>query len=372
MTRGLYAGYRRVNLNTQIDDMFLKSDIYPDNRLFRIRPADMDAHVSWLPTINEKMNEGSNYFVEIGYNGNGNIEASVDKPDGWGICDPGPIDYDSITPTSLEFKKPLGTGKNFWPTTPAKYSYTDECLNLDELSVWFRNSENRDKFAHMSHTFTHMELNNATYDDALKEISFNVGWLKQMGFDSAPHYTGKGLIPPAITGLHNGDVYRAWVDNGLTSCVGDNTRPPLRNQQNEHHPYITTMDADGFDGFQVNPRWSTRIYFNCDTAACTTQEWVDTSGGVGDFYDLLEAEKDDRMRQFFGLYREPFMFHQANLRQIDVGDTVINGDSAKLSIFQAWVEAVVQEFTRLVDWPLLTLKHDDVCNLFSKPSCCSN
>jgi hypothetical protein len=146
----------------------------------------------------------------------------------------------------------------------------------------------------------------------------------------------------------------------LVSCVGDNSRPVLVNQQNPHYPYVTSLDADGFAGFQVNPRWPTRIYHNCDTAACTTQEWIDTSAGVGDFNDLLAAEKADTTRHLLGLHRDPYMFHQANLRQVDMPNTVINGVSAKLSIFQAWVETVVQEFVRLVDWPILTLKHQDV------------
>jgi len=32
---------------------------------------------------------------------------------------------------------------------------------------------NRNAFAHVSHTFTHLNLNNATYSDAAKEIKFN-------------------------------------------------------------------------------------------------------------------------------------------------------------------------------------------------------
>jgi hypothetical protein len=49
-------------------------------------------------------------------------------------------------------------------------------------------------------------------------------------------------------------VLRAWTDKGLTHCVGDNTRPPLRNQQNYMWPYTTTAAADGFKGFTVVPR----------------------------------------------------------------------------------------------------------------------
>lgn len=43
-------------------------------------------------------------------------------------------------------------------------------------------------------------------------------------------FSPKGLIPPAITGLHNGDAIRAWHDAGIIYVVGDNTRPLLMNQ----------------------------------------------------------------------------------------------------------------------------------------------
>jgi hypothetical protein len=359
LTRGLYAGYRRINLNTQIDDMFLESDIYkPNGTTFRIRPQDLDAHASWTSTIKGKMNPGSDYFMEIAHNGNGNIETA--ESINAGVCAPGPIEYGATPDTPLEFKKTLGTGTNRWPTSPTTYVWSDKCIDLDPLKKWFSNPVNRDAFAHISHTFTHLELNNATYSDASKEVGVNAAWLQHAGFAAAKRFTRNALVPPAITGLHNGDALRAWSDNGLVSCVGDNSRPVLINQQNPHHPYITSVDADGFAGFQVNPRWPTRIYYNCDSAACTTQEWIDTSAGAGDFNDLLAAEKADTTRHLLGLHRDPYMFHQANLRQTDMPNTVINGVSAKLSIFQAWVETVVQEFVRLVDWPILTLKHQDV------------
>jgi hypothetical protein len=55
--------------------MFLESDIYsPNGTTFQITPADLAQHVSWMKTVNAKLPSGSNYFVEIGHNGNGNIE----------------------------------------------------------------------------------------------------------------------------------------------------------------------------------------------------------------------------------------------------------------------------------------------------------
>lgn len=362
ITRGLHAGHRRVYLNTQIDDVLLESDIYkPSGTTFRISVADAEGIADWVPSINAKMNPGSDYFVELGHNGNGNIEASSSTDAGWDACNGGGIEYDSPPDTEMEFKKPLGTGTDLWPNNPTVYDWTTDCTKLDPLSVWIKEPSNRDKFAHMSHTFTHMEQNNATYEDVYKEISFNQAWLKQSGIDQAKYFTDNGIIPPAITGLHNGDALRAWWENGITNCVGDNTRPVLLNPQNDMWPYFTNVASDGFDGMQVNPRWATRIYYNCDTPDCTVQEWIDTSTATsGTFQTLLDTEKAETMRHLFGLHHDPYMFHQANLRNSDIEPITFNGETKKTSIFQAWVETQVEEFVRLVDWPLVTVTHQQV------------
>ncbi|KAN0071986.1 hypothetical protein V8E54_009715 [Elaphomyces granulatus] len=351
LTRGLYAGYRRVNINTQIDDMFQPSEIYLANTTFRISTADLDGISAWIPQINAKMNTGSNYFPEICHSGNGNIKAAANASGGNSLCGPGAIEYGNIP----------GTGTNRWPATPTTYNWSDACLNLDPLKIWWSNSTNLNKYAHISHTFTDENEDNATYSDVYKEISFNIVWLNRTGISSANRFTANGLVPPGITGLYNADALRAWMDNGLTNCVGDNTRPILTNQQNPYWPLISTVLA----GIQINPRWATRIYYNCDTSNCTTQKWINTSNGTGDFYALLAAEKADTMRHFFGLRHDPYMFHQANLRNTGVPSVTINGVTAQLSLFQSWAETIVQEFVRLVDWPLISQKHGDMSTAFA-------
>ncbi|KAG9231452.1 hypothetical protein BJ875DRAFT_382932 [Amylocarpus encephaloides] len=368
ITRGLYTGYKRVNLVTQIDDMFLNSDIYkPTGTTFKIRTSDLSAHKSWTTTINNKMSPGSLYFVEIGHNGNGNIIAAENANNAGTKCGIGAIDLGDAAwhDTPLEFQKPLGTGTNLWPSTPATYPYTTACLNLDPLKVWFATPSNRDVFAHLSHTFTHEAQNNATYFDIKQEITWNQAWLTQSGIAAATKFSSQGIIPPAITGLHNGDALQAWADAGITNCVGDNSRAPLRNTQSEHWALITNVADNGYAGIQVTPRWPTNIYYNCDLPDCTTQEWIDFSAGWGTFADLLNYEKGVTSRYLYGLRHDGYMFHQANLRQADVPNVTINGVSAKLSIFQAWVETIVQEIVRTTSWPIRTLKHDDLSQAFA-------
>ncbi|GAB7362479.1 hypothetical protein MBLNU230_g2801t1 [Neophaeotheca triangularis] len=365
MTRGLFLGARKVYLNAQVDDMHLNTDLYlPQGATFRLRPEDMDAHLSWQQDLNRRMPEGSRFFLDIAHNGNGDIIYSTIN-DTSGLCDPeNAIYYPGREDPPLEFQKPLGTGNDQWPVTPTEYTWTIACARIDDLATWFMDSNNRDAFGHLSHTFTHLNLNNVTYSDADKEIFFNQAWERQVGIADAPEFSANGLVPPAITGLHNGDAIRAFIENGITNVVGDNSRSNLVNQQFRYWPYISTVENNGYEGLNIMPRWPTAIYYNCDLPECTTQEWIDTSGGSGDFQNLLAYERRTTARYLFQLRHDPYMFHQANLRQADVESLTIGDQSGQMSLIQAWSETVVQEMTRLTNWPLITLKHDDIAQEF--------
>lgn len=57
--------------------MFLESDIYsPAGTTYQITTADLAQHRTWQTALNAKLPAGSNYFLEIAHNGNGNIEVS--------------------------------------------------------------------------------------------------------------------------------------------------------------------------------------------------------------------------------------------------------------------------------------------------------
>ncbi|KAL2070954.1 hypothetical protein VTL71DRAFT_13980 [Oculimacula yallundae] len=366
MTRGLYVGFRRVYFSTQVDDMFLQTSLYlPADVNFRVTPADLDGHVAWSAALNAKLSPGSKYFTEVGHNGNGNIEASIGS-DKAAICNPqSAIEYDEQIDTPLEFQKPLGSGEDIWPLEPKTYTWSRACTDLDPLQKWWTNPANRDVFAHVTHTFSHAGLNNATYADTSKEISFNKAWIAQIGIDKALHWSSTGLIPPAITGMHNGDAIRAWMDNGIVNGVGDNTRPVLMNAEHEHWPLISTVEGNGYAGFQITPRWATTIYYNCDLPACTVAEWIATSAGAGGIQELLVNAVQVNSKHLLSLHHDPFMFHQANMRWADVAEVPVNGVTAKYSLLMMWVESVTQEMMRLVEWPMVSLKHDDIAASFA-------
>lgn len=92
------------------------------------------------------------------------------------------------------------------------------------------------------------------------------------------------------------------MDNGIVNVVGDNTRPLLLNTQNRFWPLASTVEANGYVGVNIVPRWASVIYYNCDLPACTLQEWIDTSGGKGTFNDLIANAKATAVRNLMGLH----------------------------------------------------------------------
>ncbi|PHH84639.1 hypothetical protein CDD83_1620 [Cordyceps sp. RAO-2017] len=366
MTRSLFVGKRKLHLSAQVDDVHLDTDLYrPQGSTFRVRTGDLDAHVDWQKRLNGRLPAGSDFWLELGHNGNGDIIKAIEKPEAASQCNPNrAVDYASPPDTPLEFKKPPGTGVDLWPAEFVQYGWTEDCARLDDLASWFLTTANLDSFAHVSHTFSHEELNNATYHDASREIFFNQAWLKQLRIDQARRFSPQGIIPPAITGLHNADAIQAWTDNGIRHVVGDNTRPVLRNQQSRFWPLASTVDSNGREGIWIIPRFATTIYYNCDKPDCTLQEWKDTSAGSGDFSNLLDDARATNSRYLLGLQADPYMFHQANMRQMDVDVLTVGSETGRLSLIMSWVETVMQEMMRLTNWPVTSLKHDDLAQYF--------
>ena len=223
------ATYKTVVLTNQVDDLFLKTAINTTNNLFRVSDVDMLNHVSWTYDLNSRLPKGSSYFTEFGFCANGNAIYASSNAANYSMTCGGPVFNKWEEPSALEFEKPLGSGVNAWITSP-QFIWTSACAKLDPLVRFFANTTNRDAVGLVSHTFTHLSLNNATYHDAVREIQFNLIYADLLNFTQAKRFSGSGLIPPAISGVHNGDAIRAWADNGLWNAVGDNSRPILRNQ----------------------------------------------------------------------------------------------------------------------------------------------
>lgn len=356
LTRGLYLGFRRVYFNTQIDDNFLFTELYQTGKSFRIQAADYQQHVTWMKEVNSKLPPGSSYVIELGHNGNGDIEEAVehDYDNDPALCDPQEgVEYADQIDGPPDYMKPIGTGTDLWNKKFKKWQWTLDCMELDPLHVWMADKTNMHSYYHVSHTFTHEDETNATYADVVKEIQWNQEWFKRVGFtdaESSPYFSPSGLIPPGITGLHNGDAIRAWLENNITYAVGDNSRPILMNvpsRKSDYHPIITNVKENGYAGAYIVGRYGSSIYYNCDLPACVNAEWKAIAAGTGDFSAQIEYEKNTNTKYLLALRWDPYMFHQANMRVSDTTAFTLMGKNKKWSLLMAWTEAVIYEFTRL-------------------------
>ncbi|KAH7123530.1 hypothetical protein B0J11DRAFT_606326, partial [Dendryphion nanum] len=369
ISRGLYLGFRRIYLNTQVDDVFVMTELYETGKSFRVKPEDLAEHVTWTKELNAKLPPGSNFMIELGHNGNGNIEAAVenDYNNAPAFCDPQEgIDYPAQIDGPPEYMKPIGTGKDLWDKKFKKYQWTAKCSQLDPLEVWLADKKNMNAFLHVSHTFTHEDETNATYADVVKEITWNQEWFKRIGFTdatSSPFFSPNGLIPPGITGLHNGDAIRAWLENGIKYAMGDNSRPILMqrpDRKSDFHPIVTNVKENGYAGAYIIGRFGTSIYYNCDLPECVNKEWKAIAKGSGNFLSQLQYEAGVNSNYLVGLRWDPYMFHQANMRVSDTPKIDLLGKNKKYSLLMAWTEFVLNQVTINTDWPIITLKHDDI------------
>ncbi|KXS15723.1 hypothetical protein M427DRAFT_32144 [Gonapodya prolifera JEL478] len=335
-TRGIFQGRRRVVLDAQVDDMFLSTQVTAGASPYAYRAgvADLTNLQKWQANLNSRLPNGSAIRLHLAYNGNG-ISAIADRASYY-------VDMDLASHVDQNFVKPLGSGMPRWP---AKYTsqWKQAVLATDEMYRMFAgNPANQSHFFFVSHTYTHLNLNDAAPSDIVKEIAINAKMASSeyLGLNGTAWFSPRSLVTPQVSGLFNGDLYAALTAAGISAVVGDNSRTNIV-PKNVYHPFRTTPQGSNYGGFLVVPRQPT-----------TQSKW--------DWNQLLNYEADRVTKMLLALRQDPHMMHQANLRNADMPEVIVGSGKGRLSLLQQWVEAVVASFTRLVDWPIVTLRMDDL------------
>ncbi|KAJ3189692.1 hypothetical protein HK101_008751 [Irineochytrium annulatum] len=369
-TRGLYNGFRRIYFVPQIDDIFLTTDGLDENGKavgFRVSPADINGIISWQSDINARMPKGSDFRLEFAYNGNGILEMSADHTDYF-------LDIDvDLTDTPLDWVKPPGTGYNLWPQPISKLDQNwdaNTLMQYDPLLAHLRTPAIRDQFYWCSHTFTHEILNNNSYADTIDEVTFNykMGGPSYANVIGQPNWSNISMVTPGISGLFNADALRALWDFGIIAAVGDSSRPKTYDANMPYWwPLITTVANNGFDGFTIVPRQVLNIYFNVTNPnyLVTLYNQIYPTAHA-DFAYIMNAEVERVSRILMALSWNPYMFHQANLRNADMPLVPIPGTTrtARLGLCQQWVETILAWYGAHVTWPLVTIKLDDLTRAY--------
>ncbi|KXS13980.1 hypothetical protein M427DRAFT_136073 [Gonapodya prolifera JEL478] len=366
-TRGLISGWRKTLYLAQVDDLFLTTEITPTQTTvtynYRVSVADIQGIVAWQTSLNSRLPAGSAFKLELPFNGNGILERN--GPDAnW-------IDIDTESHVPVEFIKPAGAAADVrWPATFSTAWSSSALAAADPLYNYFiTGGITAGNFFFTSHTFTHENFDNTSTSDIDKELKTNnkmagAGFLNLVG---TPWWSSTSMVTPQISGLHNEFALSTLLANGITTIVGDNSRPAISDSTRPYDFWVSTQATSNFDGYTVIPRWPCHVYFFCtqpNEIEYIYNNMYNATLGLSSWSQILQREQDRMLLLLLGIRHDPTMFHQANLRNADMPTVTVGGVTGKFGLLQQWVEEVFAAYTALVQWPVISLKGDDLAQVY--------
>ncbi|OUM69206.1 hypothetical protein PIROE2DRAFT_19724 [Piromyces sp. E2] len=361
---GIVNGFRRIYLGVQVDDYFANNVINAllnEDRSYRTSIEDMKGISEWQKSIVNRMPKGSFYKTELAINSIPILVAAEHKQfeiRNW-----------DLTPKEDAYIKPLNEiGDQRWSGNEDT-DWDPEALRKDTLYDYFaKNPETQQDFFWLTHTFSHENLDYASKFDVENEIGLNIKMANTNYLDmyEKEWFSQNSIVCPEISGLHNGHCLEAFNEYNVFYGVGDTSRADITNMTNPYIPMMTTMETSNFEGFMVIPRQPTQVYWDIDTVEGTVKYYNNFYQTNVTWKDILDREALHVTKLFLQLRHDPFMFHEGNLRNADFPQVTINGATGNYGLLQQWVERIVEEITKYVDWPIISLKMDDLAQTYIK------
>ncbi len=260
ITRGIYLGEYRVYMTPQVDDLLNDNDLYGGGS-YRMTATDVTTMQTWQLAMQAIQGNGG-FRLAFPFNGS----------------------YSTLLDLLTVTLTPLQPFYNF-----------------------------------VNHTWTHQNLNTASYNTALNEINRN----DSFGRSHYLNYSTQALVTPEISGLLNPNAMRAARDVGVKYMVSDTSQPGWDNPRPNIGIYSALEPSILFV-----PRRPTNLFFNVDTPA----RWVNEYNSIYNAYwgrNLTFAEVLDKESQFLLFYAlrgdiDPQMYHQANMRAYDGAHSLLS------------------------------------------------
>jgi len=350
-TRSLFNGFRRVYFTPHIDDVFLATEVFDTsfgginvNNVYRTTQSDYEKIAQFQKDILKDMPEGSFFRSELAFNGNG-ILINADYRYA--------VEIDTETNVVEEYIVEPGTGESRWPRKYYQLSAAQiNALKDDDLFSYFSHNETAQKeFFWSSHTFTHLNLNDASKEDVDNEIRLNIDIAEYLGLTDKEYWSGHSIISPQISGLHNKDALEVFEQYGIQSATGDISRDAITNLENPYLPFFTTNESSNKEGYPIIPRTPTEIYFFCSRR----EENIYVYNIYYDVDDIDQFFQNEGERTFLlmaQLRHEAHQFHQVNLRYYPK-----EGNYGE-SLLEDWTRAVLNVYNKYFEWPLISIKLD--------------
>ena len=309
LTRGLFLGKRRIYLSAHVDDLFLTTDMATaggSKPLFRLTPSDLNTFAQKRKAEFSSSTHNPDFRIEFAYNGAGVLEEG------------GGYEEDDLYLA---------------------------CKNVLPDYNW------------VSHTYTHLDLNPASYEDTDKEMKFNISFGRKLAEGSEGTFSFHSLVTPGISGLFNANAIKAIKANGISYVMGDNSVPELL-PENPHNAYFTTKEKNGEAGLLVMPREATDIDYNLSLPAEELKYYRKIKENkTASLDEAYQDMQDQALFQVMNYRESPYMFHQANMR-------VFEYKNQSESLLSLWLKKMIAGIRKYSDLPILSVKMDDLSKIY--------
>ncbi|HTM19019.1 MAG TPA: hypothetical protein VL172_00870, partial [Kofleriaceae bacterium] len=248
---GTYLGERRIDIGVQVDDLFIASTLYKTTTAFRIAAADLRAMLTWVQGHRAQPST-PDFHLSLAFNGRG---------------------------------------------ATAGDGLTAEAVAENPQWNW------------LSHTFTHHELDDMGYDEALSEFTRNIQLAEDLPLQV---FDLRSLVTGSVTGLVNPQAMQAAYDAGVRYAVTDTSRAGCDNPS----PNTTFYDVIQ-PGILLVPRRPAGMGYNVSTPAQWTLQYNDDHGSAASYAEVVDKTSDRLLLYLMRGEGDPWMYHQANLRAYD-------------------------------------------------------
>ena len=312
LTKGLFVGYRKAWIDTQIDDLFIDSDMWDTaamtdttGKTYRLSGTDFTKAVFWQNNVRTKYPLASSLTLEWAYNGEGAV---------------GIFRNDTLTPI----------------------------VRL-----------NQGQFSYVNHTYSHLNLDvPTTYQQALTELQKNAQTAANFRFT---RYFKDALVQPDISGLDNPEFQRAAVDFGTKYLISDTSRSAWNNPSPNAGFYSTYQPS-----ILIIPRRPSNLFYNLATPAQWVSEYNCYYGPTGTcangafrywsknltYAEILDKESNLWLQYLLKWDLDPLMFHQANLRAYPSTSQYPNAYPGYKSLLGDLIEATLVKYSRVSKLPI--------------------
>ncbi len=171
-------------------------------------------------------------------------------------------------------------------------------------------------FAYISHTWDHADLTVMSYPDALVEFSRNDQTLRALGLQP---YATENLVTPGITGLDNPNAMLAAAAAGVRQLVSDTS---IAGQDNPS-PNAGFCNAL-VPGLLELPRIPTNLFFDVSLPDEWATEYAVLLKTTATYDQMIAKESQALAGYLLSGNLDPWMFHQANIRDIGGGHSLLS------------------------------------------------